>query len=100
MSKEIICVYQDCPLCGDKGKITKKIITKHNLSLRKVTFASDEGKELIHKAVMEHNIGTMPFYTNGKNFSTNIEDFITKKVTSTKKTAKKNEKEGKNNELV
>lgn len=94
MSKEIVCVYQDCPLCGDKGKIVQKIIEKNGISLRKVTFASDEGKELIHKAIFEHNIGTMPFYTDGKKFSTDIEDFVEKKAKTSKKTTKKNEREG------
>ena len=93
MNKEIICVYQDCPLCGDKGKVVKKIIEKHGIKLRKVTFASPEGKDLIHEAVFKHKIGTMPFYTDGEKFSIDIEDFIQKKTKASKKITKKEGKE-------
>lgn len=78
MANEIICVYQDCPLCGDKGKALKKLVFKENLNIRKVSFASEEGKELIHKALFEHKIGTMPFFTDGKKFSNNLKDFVVK----------------------
>lgn len=89
MNKEIICVYQDCPLCGDKGKKLKKIIIEKGLNVRKVSFASKEGKELCHVAVFEHNIGTMPFYTNGKKFVTNIENLLKPMKKTTKKVTKK-----------
>lgn len=85
MAKEIICVYQDCVLCGDRGKKIKKFADTKNLNIRKVSFASDEGKTLIHEAVFEHGIKTMPFYTDGKNFAIDIEEFTTK----TKKRSKK-----------
>lgn len=88
MNKEIICVYQDCPLCGDKGKKLKKLIIDKNLSVKKVSFASEEGKDLCHKAVFEHKIQTMPFYTDGKKFSTDINDLL-KTTKKTKKVAKK-----------
>lgn len=85
MAKEIICVYQDCVLCGDRGKKIKQIASAKNINIRKVSFASDEGKNLIHEAVFEHGIKTMPFYTDGKKFASDIEDFTTK----TKKRSKK-----------
>ena len=72
MNKEIICVFQDCPLCGDKGKKLKKLIIDKKLNVRKISFASPEGKELCYKAVVEHKIGTMPFFTDGNKFSTKI----------------------------
>lgn len=75
-NKEIICVYQDCPLCGDRGKKLKKLIFDKKLNVRKVSFASPEGKELCHKAVFEHKIGIMPFFTDGKKFVVNIEDLL------------------------
>ena len=84
MNKEIICVYQDCPLCGDKGKKLKKLIFDKKLNVRKVSFASEEGKDLIHKAVFEYKIGILPFYTDGKKFSTKIEDLITKRTVKKK----------------
>lgn len=78
MAKEIICVYQDCPLCGDRGKQLKKIILDKKLNVRKVSFASPEGKELIHEAVFNQGIGTMPFFTDGVKFSTSIGEIIEK----------------------
>jgi hypothetical protein len=78
MAKEIICVYQDCPMCGDRGKQLKKIIIDKKLNVRKVSFASEEGKDLIHEAVFNHGIGTMPFFTDGTKFSTSIEDLVAK----------------------
>ena len=75
-NKEILCVYQDCPMCGDRGKKLKKLIFDKNLNVRKVSFACDEGKELCHKAVFEHHIGTMPFFTDGERFVNNIEELL------------------------
>lgn len=75
---EIICVYQDCPLCGNRGKKLKKLIFDKKLNVRKVSFASEEGKELIHTALLKHKIGTMPFFTDGKKFVTDINDLISK----------------------
>lgn len=87
---EIICVYQDCPLCGDRGKKLKKLIFDEKLNVRKVSFASEEGKDLIHKALFEHKIGSMPFYTDGKKFSKDLNDFV-KKPSKVKKKGVKNE---------
>ena len=78
MDREIICVYQDCVMCGDKGKKAKKIILDNKLNVRKVSFASDEGKNLIHEAVFNHGIESMPFFTDGKKYSYNLEDFLEK----------------------
>ena len=76
MNKEIICVYQDCVMCGDRGKKLQKIILDNRLNIRKVSFASDEGKNLIHEAVFKHKIGAMPFFTDGEKYSVKIEDFL------------------------
>lgn len=83
--KDLICVYQDCPLCGDKGKKLKQTIKINNFNVRKVSFASEEGRELTHCALFEHKIGTMPFFTDGKKFSTKLTDFATKKKKEGKK---------------
>ena len=72
----ITCVFQDCALCGDRGKKVKKIVADNNLHLVLKSFASDEGKKLCHEAVFKHGIATMPFYTDGKKFSTKLEDFV------------------------
>lgn len=95
MDNEIICVYQDCVMCGDRGKKLKKLIFDKDLNVRKVSFASDEGKNLIHEAVFKHKIGAMPFFTDGKKFSYKLEDFIKKEeeiVEKTEKKAKKSKK--------
>lgn len=78
MAKKIICVYQDCPLCGDRGKKLKQLIIDKKLNVRKVSFASPEGKDLIHEAVFNQGIGSMPFFTDGTKFSTSIEDLVAK----------------------
>ena len=92
MNKNIICVYQDCPLCGDKGRKLKQIIDSKGIPVRKVSFATAEGQELIARAVYDHKIGKMPFFTDGVRFSAKIEDFVeepTPKPKKTKKPAKK-----------
>lgn len=78
MSKEIICVYQDCAMCGDRGKKLKQFVETNGLNVRKVSFASEEGKELIYQAMTDHGIKKMPFFTDGKKFSENISDFVKK----------------------
>lgn len=80
MGNEIVCVYQDCILCGDRGKKYKKLIFDNKLSVRKVSFASEEGKNLIHEAVFKHGIGSMPFFTDGIRYSYRLEDFIGNEV--------------------
>ena len=89
MSKEIICVYQDCPLCGDRGKKLKKLIFDENLNVRKVSFIEPEGRHLIHEAVFKYGMGALPFYTDGKKFSYKLSDFIGEEE---KKPAKKTRK--------
>lgn len=75
--KEIIAVYQDCVLCGDKGRRKMAKIMAKGVLIRKVSFISEEGRELCARAV-ERGIGTMPFYTDGdKNFSTKLSTFTT-----------------------
>lgn len=76
MSKRLLLVYQDCPLCGDRGKIVAQKIATHGLNIRKVSFASDEGAGLIHTAVFEKGIKTLPFFTDGEKFSAKIDDFL------------------------
>ena len=92
MSSELVCVYQDCPMCGDYGKQLKQYINTNGLNVRKVSFASEEGKELVRLAVFEHHIGRMPFFTDGVKFSSKISDFVEKKEKSVKKRVKKGRK--------
>lgn len=92
MPNQIICVYQDCPLCGERGKKLKKLIYDRHLDVRKVSFASPEGRELCYRAVTEHKIGKMPFFTDGEIFSTDIQKFCRKPVEKPKKITKKSTK--------
>ena len=92
-NKQYVCCYQDCPLCGDKGKKLKKLIFDKQLDVRKVSFASPEGKELCHEAVFTHGIKKMPFFTDGKTFTTALEELIkTESVEKSKKTSTKRRK--------
>lgn len=89
MPKEIVAVYQDCVLCGDKGRQKMVELAKKGLEIRKVSFTTEEGRELCHKAVFSHGIESMPFYTDGTTFSVSLDSFLEKKPA---KKAKKNKK--------
>lgn len=95
MPKEIIAVYQDCVLCGDKGKKKIADFAKKGLTIRKVSFCSEEGRELCNKAIFTHGMKTMPFFTDGEVFSISLDTFLEKKTT---KKAKKNKKQVKETE--
>lgn len=91
MIKEIIAVHQDCVLCGEKGRKKVTECAKKGFIIRKVGFTTEEGKDLIHRAVIDHKIVSMPFFTDGEKFSLSLEDFIEKpekKVKKPKKVAK------------
>ena len=94
MPNEIIVVYQDCVLCGDRGKKIKDIATKAGYRIRKLSFASIEGQEHCLKAI-ENGVKTMPFYTDGKIYASTLETLleaesepIPAKVKTTKRTRK------------
>lgn len=89
-NKLITVVYQDCPLCGDRGRKVKKIVAEKGIRLRKVTFASDEGRQLINEAVFNHGIKKMPFYTDGVRFTNTIAEIIAKPVEKSVEVEKSN----------
>lgn len=96
-NKMITVVYQDCPLCGDRGRTVKEIVAKKGVRLHKVSFASDEGSHLIRTAVFEKGMERLPFYTDGERFSYDIEDLLKpakKTAKKAKKTAKKAKRTG------
>lgn len=88
MTREIVVVYQDCALCGAKGRQKIADLAGQGIIIRKVSFITEEGRELCAKAV-EKGIGSMPFYVDGDDFATNIEAFLIRKP---KKTVKKVQK--------
>ena len=75
MPSEIIVVYQDCVLCGDRGKKIKEIATKAGVKIRKLSFACVEGQEHCMKAI-EAGVKTMPFYTDGKIYAPTLETLL------------------------
>lgn len=91
--KTIYLVYQDCALCGDRGKVRKVEIekaTKKGVKVLKLPFTSDFAGELIHKALIEHKIGSMPFYTDGEKFGYHLADVLdTPKKKGKKRVTKK-----------
>lgn len=96
MNKEIIAVYQDCVLCGSKGRKKVAEYAEKGISIRKVGFTTEEGKDLIHKAVFEHKIGQMPFYTDGEIFTTDLHDFVKNEEIPTEPKVRKRIKKLKN----
>ena len=81
MSKEIIIVYQDCFMCGsretwsEKAKHVADEAEKAGIPYRKLSFATCEGQDHCAKAI-ENGVKTMPFYTDGKIYTSNIETLI------------------------
>lgn len=100
MGKEVIAVYQDCVLCGDRGRKKVAEFAKKGIAIRKVGFTTSEGKDLIHKAVFDHKIGSMPFFTDGEKFSTSLDDFAPESKQSVRKKAKKTKQSVKEAENV
>lgn len=70
--KEVTVVYQDCALCGAKGRQTIAEYVKRGIELRKVSFISDEGRKLCAEAV-KRGIGSMPIYVCNGAFSPTLD---------------------------
>lgn len=88
MLREVIAVFQDCVMCGDKGRKKAEILAKKGVFIRKISFVSPEGKELCRQAVFDHGIRTMPFYVEDGKFSESLDELlgnIQEKSTKTKK---------------
>lgn len=78
MPKEIIIVYQDCPTCGARkewGEKTIKAALNAKAFVRKVSFVTREGEQLIAKAV-ENGITRLPFVTDGKTFAYDVKSLL------------------------
>lgn len=100
--KEVIIVYQDCPMCGARkkwGETTLKEAQNAKASVRKVSFVTREGEELCGKAVLK-GIKRLPFVTDGNNFAYDVKSLLEtasepkkRKTTKTKKTKQKEEEE-------
>lgn len=78
MPKEIMIVYQDCPTCGARkewGEKTIKAALNAKAFVRKVSFVTREGEQLIAKAV-ENGITRLPFVTDGKTFAYDVKSLL------------------------
>lgn len=102
MSKEILLIYQDCALCGDKkewGAAQLALASKASQPVRKVSFVAEEAQGLPAKAV-KAGITSMPFFTDGVHFAKSVEELLglqkaeAKPKKSTKKKIKKEEADG------
>lgn len=74
--KQIMLVYQDCPTCGARegwGEAQTKVADAHGMEIVKVPFYKEGIGELIWKACKSGM--TLPFFTDGENFSKDIIDF-------------------------
>lgn len=99
MTKEIMIVYQDCPTCGARkawGEETIKTALNAKAFVRKVSFVTREGEQLIAKAI-ENGITRLPFVTDGITFAYDVKSVLeaeSKPQTSEKKpkTTKKSKK--------
>lgn len=92
MAREIIVVYQDCVLCGVKGRAKIAQLAQKGVKLRKVGFSTEEGKDLIREAVLYRGIRTMPFYVEGDVYTSSLSELLNEKPKKVTKTAKKSRK--------
>lgn len=91
---EVSVVYQDCAMCGSKGRKVAQKYAEKGIIFRKVGFASPEGRDLCARAVKQ-GIGTMPFYVHNGQFATTLDAFISKKGGKSAKKANKTRKNSK-----
>lgn len=76
--KEIIIVYQDCPMCGARkewGEKTIKEALNAKAKVRKVSFVTREGEKLCYEAVMK-GIKRLPFVTDGKTYAYDVKTLL------------------------
>lgn len=97
--KQIMLIYQDCPMCGARrgwGETQTKIANTYGFEIVNTPFYKTGVKGLIMNA-LEHGIGRMPFFTDGKKFSYSLEDFVEKPKTKRKRNTRQKREEIVNN---
>lgn len=79
MAKEIILVYQDCPMCGSRKDWGEKQIAAakaEDASIRKVSFVTEEGRKYCAEALAAGK-ASMPFFTDGEgHFGSSVEGLL------------------------
>lgn len=88
--KEIMLVYQDCPMCGsreDWGKKQTEIANRHHFKIIETPFYKTGVAGLIMRAI-QAGCNHLPFFTDGSKFSYSLDDFVDKKPVKKNKTKK------------
>lgn len=75
MAKEIVVLYQDCVLCGDKGKKKALELEARGYTFRKVSFVTKEGEELSARAVAA-GVGSMPVFFYGEHVAATLDKLM------------------------
>lgn len=85
MSKEVKLVFQDCAfgVCQKSVSVQIGEAAKKGIVVRYLPFNHPEAKGLIKMAVNK-GVDRLPFFTDGKKFSYNLDDFIMKPKEATK----------------
>lgn len=87
-NKVIFLVYQDCYKCEWRKawfEDQQDFATKNHIIIEPLSYLKAEGKELIF-AAKEAGYPSMPFFTDGEEFSYSVRNFVKRK-----KEAKKDE---------
>lgn len=89
-TKEITVLFQDCVLCGDRGRAKKLELEEKGYSFRKVSFVTPEGGELSARAVAA-GVGSMPVFFYGDHISGSLSKLLEMIKPVRKKPTKKQE---------
>lgn len=74
---KVYLVYQDCPMCGARegwGERQTEFATKNGYEVVKLGFYTDLAESFATKAI-EAGIKGFPYFTDGKIFAKNLDDF-------------------------
>ena len=74
-SKEITVLFQDCALCGDKGRQKQLELEAEGYTFRKISFVTAEGSELSAQAVAA-GVGSMPVFFYGDHISGSLSKLL------------------------
>lgn len=76
MTKEVLFVFQDCVFGACSNRSTQAAeAAKKGITLRLTPFNAPGAKALILEA-KSRGVGRLPFYTDRKKFSYNLDDFV------------------------
>lgn len=90
-SKEITVLFQDCVLCGDKGRQKRLELESKGYIFRKISFVTEEGRELSARAVAA-GVGSMPVFFYGDHIAGSLSKLL-EMIKPRKKAVKKKSEE-------